>query len=693
MRKRRRNHESHEFTRIKDQASRSATLDPLRRCLPVRRTGLCPGRPLSLFVLFVLFVVPPSFSSVSPCYAAPAESGDELVLLPASARLVGPHARQRFVVERSEKGIGVGDLTGRATFAVDNPRVAVVDRDGFVQPVGDGLATITATVDGRVARGFVSVEGADRDEPWSFRNHVEAVLTRQGCNAGACHGAAAGKNGFRLTLRGYGPEIDYATLTRQSLGRRVVKTAPQESLVLLKPTGAIEHGGGVRFQPGSLEYRVIAEWIAGGMPGPSPTDPEIRGLSIHPGAVRLAPGQFQQVVVQATYSDGRVEDVTHWAKFASTDDAVASVDDHGRLKVTGRGEGYVSVWFASRVARVTVTSPFEAKLDPRVLASAPRNNAIDEKNLAKLAALSIPPSPDAGDAAFLRRACLDATGTLPTVQQAEAFLNDRAPDRRARLVNRLLESPEYVDYWAYKWSDMLLVSSRKLAAPSMWSFYRFVRQSVEQDVPWDRFARSILTAQGSTLSNGAAAFYVMHRDPIELSESASMTFLGLSLTCAVPQPPAREMDAGPVLQLRQPVRPGRAQGRGHDRRCGGGELARRGDPAPSARGGDAAEPARCPADGVRRPARPPRGARRLAGPAGQPVFRPRAGQPGLEQLLRPRIGEPRGRPAGLEPAQRRGAPRRAGRRLHRPPLRREAPGPHDHELGRVCPVERAGARQ
>src|SRR5262249_50487837 len=168
----------------------------------------------------------------------------------------------------------------------------------------------------------------------------------------------------------------------------------------------------------------------------------------------------------------------------------------------------------------------------KVFASAPRNNPIDEKNLAKLAALRIPPSPDAGDAAFLRRAYLDATGTLPTVQQVEEFLNDRNSDRRARLVDRLLDSPEYVDYWAYKWSDMLLVSSRKLAGPSMWSFYRFVRRSVAENVPWDRFARSILTAQGSTLANGAAAFYVMHRDPIDLSESASMTFLGLSLTCA-----------------------------------------------------------------------------------------------------------------------------------------------------------------
>jgi Protein of unknown function (DUF1553)/Protein of unknown function (DUF1549)/Bacterial Ig-like domain (group 2) len=527
--KRRRNHGLHGLTRIKDQESPSMTRRPVRLSL---RDAFHIRRHLSLSVVLVLSVVPSLFFSFTSCYADSVVPSNELEFLPRSARLVGPHARQRFVVERIHGGVGIGDVTSSAEFATDNPHVAVVGRDGFVRPVGDGMATITAAVDGHVARAFVSVEEFARDEPWSFRNHVEPVLTKQGCNSGACHGAAAGKNGFRLTLRGYAPEIDYAALTRQSLGRRVIKTAPQESLILLKPTGAIEHGGGVRFKTDSLEYCVISEWIAAGMPGPSAADAEVRGLTVYPTAVRLAPGQTQQVLVQASYSDGRVDDVTHWAKFASTDDSVASVDDAGRLKVTGRGEGYVSVWFASRVARVTVTSPFETKLEPNVFASAPRNNPIDEKNLAKLASLRIPPSPDAGDAAFLRRAYLDATGTLPTVQEVEAFLNDRAPNRRAKLVDRLLESPEYVDYWAYKWSDLLLVSSRKLAGPSMWSFYRFVRESVAKNVPWDRFARSILTVQGSTLSHGAGAFYVLHRDPIDLTESASMAFLGLSLTCA-----------------------------------------------------------------------------------------------------------------------------------------------------------------
>ncbi len=168
-------------------------------------------------------------------------------LLPSSARLDGPHARQRFIVEEVEGSVGTADLTSKAAFSIDNPRVARVDAAGVVEPVGDGLAILTATVGGCTAKASISVENFDRDESWNFRNHVEPVLTKQGCNSGACHGAAAGKNGLRLTLRGYGPEIDHAVLTRQALGRRVVKTAPEESLLLLKPTGVIDHGGGVRF--------------------------------------------------------------------------------------------------------------------------------------------------------------------------------------------------------------------------------------------------------------------------------------------------------------------------------------------------------------------------------------------------------------------------------------------------------------
>ncbi|MBX6315056.1 MAG: DUF1553 domain-containing protein [Isosphaeraceae bacterium] len=458
--------------------------------------------------------------------------GGELVLLPGSVTLDGPKVTQRFLVEAREGGRFVGDRTAQATFAIDNPRVATVSSDGIVTPLGDGTATLSATVAGRSVRATVTVKNFGRKEPWSFRHHVLPVLTKAGCNQGACHGAAAGKNGFRLTLRGYGPEVDYDVLSRQALGRRINKTAPTESLLLLKATGAIEHGGGVRFATDALEYRILAEWIASGLPRPREDDPAVVQVAALPAAVTLKPGASQQVLVQATYSDGRVVDVTRWAKFGSTDETVARVDESGRVQVEGRGEAAITVWFSSLVDRATIASPYETAIDPQIFASAPRRNAIDEKNLAKLQALGIPPSPDAGDAAFLRRAYLDAAGTLPPAEMVDLFLADQDPDKRAKWIDRLLESPEFVDYWAYKWSDLLLVSSRKLPAPAMWSFYRFIRQAVAEDLPWDQFARRVVTAKGSTLANGAANYFVIHRDPIDLTESASMAFLGLSLTCA-----------------------------------------------------------------------------------------------------------------------------------------------------------------
>jgi hypothetical protein len=426
----------------------------------------------------------------------------------------------------------VADRSPRATFAIDDPNVAAVSADGTVTPAGDGSATLSATVGGQTARATITVRDFGNDAPWSFRNHVLAVLTKAGCNSGACHGAAAGKNGLRLTLRGYAPEVDYEVLTRQALGRRIARSAPAESLVLLKPTGALEHGGGARFAPGSLEYRVLAEWIAAGTPPPRADDPRIVRVMAIPAAVSLVPGATQQVLARATYADGRVEDVTRWAKFASTDEAVAKVDDAGRITVQGHGEAAITVWYASLVDLATVTAPRAEPIDPDVFARAPRHNPIDERNLAKLAALGIPPSPPADDATFLRRAYLDVTGTLPPADAVAAFLADPGPEKRAKLVDRLLGSPEYVDYWAYKWSDVLLISSKTLPAPALWSFSRFVRRAVAENLPWDEFARRIVTAKGSTLADGAGNYFVLHRDPIDLTENASMAFLGLSLTCA-----------------------------------------------------------------------------------------------------------------------------------------------------------------
>ncbi|GIW86311.1 MAG: S-layer protein [Isosphaeraceae bacterium] len=462
----------------------------------------------------------------------PSFASDHLALLPPSLTLEGPRASHRLLVIATSDSRSVSDLTPQASFRSDNPSIAQVTPDGQVTPISDGTTTITATIGDRTAEATVTVVGSARPTPINFRNEVQPVLTRLGCNMGACHGSAAGKNGFRLTLRGYGPELDHQALTRQALGRRVRPTAPAQSLLLLKPTGALPHGGGVRLDPTSPEYAILIGWIAEGCPPPSDDDPRIIRVEAVPSQLQLTPGQTHQLLVRAHYDDGRALDVTRWAKFESTDASVAKVDESGQIRVTGPGAAAISVWFDSHVDLANLVVPSSQPPDPALFASAPRHNPIDTLNLQRLQALGIPPSPLCDDATFLRRAYLGATGTLPPASELDSFLADPDPSKRSRLIDHLLASPEFVDFWSYKWSDLLLVSSKKLTSPAVWSFYRFVRQAVAENRPWDQFARQILTAKGSTLSNGAANYFVLHRDPIDLTESTSVAFLGLSLTCA-----------------------------------------------------------------------------------------------------------------------------------------------------------------
>lgn len=479
-------------------------------------------QPLAIVLLVCAFVHP----------LAAAEPASELKILPPQPVLTGPHATQQLVIEEVQNGQFAGDVTGNAKFSSTNPQVAEVSASGIVTPVSDGQATIRAEVEGRSVETPVEIKGAKTAEPWSFRHDVQTVLTKSACNMGACHGAQAGKKGFKLALRGYDHFMDYNTLTRQSKGRRVSLADPAHSLILLKATGAIPHGGGTRFDDDSLEYRIISEWIAEGAPPPRDGDPTVTALDIFPRQVTLDQGKSQQILVRARYSDGRQRDVTRWAKYTSTEVGVATIDDVGKVAVTGRGEAAITVWFASKVTVATISIPYEKPVPDEVFAQSARSNFIDELVLDKLKRLKIPPSGTASDGEFLRRAFLDTLGVLPTVDEAKAFLADAAPNKRTKLIDHLLDRPEYVDYWSYKWSDLLLVSTKRLKGPAVWSFYNWVRQAVEANRPWDQFAREIVTASGSTIDNGAANYFVLHKDAKLLNEATTLTFLGLSIGCA-----------------------------------------------------------------------------------------------------------------------------------------------------------------
>jgi hypothetical protein len=451
-----------------------------------------------------------------------------LTVLPTSVNLTTPESRQQLIAEAAVAN-HQEDWTAKVKWSSSNPQVATVDASGFVKPVADGEAIISAD---NKASAKVHVSNAKAPFNWSFRNNVIPVLTKVGCNQGACHGALAGKNGFKLTLRGYDPDVDYDTLTRQSVGRRVSLADPASSLILLKPTFTIPHGGGKRFSNDSIEYRILSEWIAEGALPPNPKDPDITGLEVFPAAATLETGAEQQLVVRAKYSDGHTEDVTHWVKYSSNNEGVASVDDNGHVKMNGPGEAAVTLWYSSRVLYSRLTVPFPNQLAADAFAKFPRHNYIDDLVLEKLKKLNIAPSGDCDDSTFIRRAFLDAAGILPGAEEVETFLADKSPTKRVTLIDKLIGRDEFVDYWAYKWSDLLLVSSKRLNSTAMWSFYDWIRQSVKQDKPWDQFANEIFLSSGSSRENGALNYFVLHKDPIDLAETSTEAFLGQRITCA-----------------------------------------------------------------------------------------------------------------------------------------------------------------
>jgi hypothetical protein len=335
-----------------------------------------------------------------------------------------------------------------------------------------------------------------------------------------------------LSLFGYDPEKDYFTITREVRGRRIELADPARSLLLTKPTTAVPHKGGRRLEPGSDDYRIITAWISGGAPAPQPDDPVVTALEVTPAEAELAPGASQPLAVHARFSDGTTRDVTRWAKFTSADEAVATVTDTGTMTGVSHGAGAVTVWYSSQLATARVVSTFPHTIDDAVFAEAPRAGFIDDLVLAQLKKLRLRPSPAADDTTFVRRAFLDTIGRLPTPEEARAFANDTAPDKHARLADSLLARPEFVDYWAYKWADVLLVTSSKLRPEPLQAYADWIRAQVAANRPWDALVTELVTAKGSSVDNGATNFFAVHQDPETMAENVSQAFLSLSINCA-----------------------------------------------------------------------------------------------------------------------------------------------------------------
>jgi hypothetical protein len=362
-----------------------------------------------------------------------------------------------------------------------------------------------------------------------FDTQVLPVLTRAGCNTGACHGAATGQGGFALSLWGSDPAADYAAIVRQAEGRRVNLARPERSLLLLKPTGNLDHGGGVRLDGDSAGAAIVSAWLAAGAPRERLR--QLTALSIEPTEAVLIDGQDAVALrVTATFDGGPPEDVTAWAVLTPADADAVTIDDNGLARVLRPGRHTVIVRYLDRVLAVQLTRPFAAA--PRDLTSEPRQNFIDDEVLSVLQMLHLAPAPTADDAAFLRRVRLDLTGTLAAPDEVRAFLADGAPDKRARLVDRLLESPEFLDYWTLRLAKLLRVDSRGMDERGAARFAAWIREQLAAHRPWNELARDLLTADGDSHTVGPANFARATGDAREQAEHVSQSLAGLRLRCA-----------------------------------------------------------------------------------------------------------------------------------------------------------------
>jgi Protein of unknown function (DUF1553)/Protein of unknown function (DUF1549) len=482
----------------------------------------------SAFVLSLLVFV----AALSP--ATRARAAGRFVLLPQKCELSTRESRQHLILQELERDEAGRQVTERVMWSSSDPLVATVV-DGLVAPARDGTTTITATVGEHKATAQVVVSGMNLPFEWNFRKDVEPMLAKLGCNSGACHGALAGKGGFKLSLRGYDPAMDYFNIVKQDRGRRVELSEPGRSLVLAKPSGAIAHKGGIRFATTSLDYRILAEWLSKGAAPPKDDDARVDQLEILPLQSIQHVGQTQQILVRARYSDGHTEDVTRSVKWSSADEAVCRVDEQGKTSVIGPGEGAVVAWYSSKLAIARITVPYESSMSPAKSDVADHRKPrgfIDEQVDKQLARLNLPASPACTDAEFVRRAYVDTIGRLPDVEEVKAFLADSTPAKRDVLIESLLKRPEFADFWTYKWSDLLMLSGTRLRPAALKTYYQWIHKQVADGTPWDQFVRAIVTATGESTDDGPTNFYALSQSPEDMTENVSQAFLGLSIGCA-----------------------------------------------------------------------------------------------------------------------------------------------------------------
>ncbi len=457
----------------------------------------------------------------------------KIAVYPPQVKLKTNKDRQTIVVQAFYSDGVTEDVTSQTEFRLDGDACVAVEGP-LLRPTQDGQAKLNCQYSDQSASIPIEVQEAQAERPVSFNLDVMPVFMRTGCNTGSCHGAARGKDGFMLSLFGYDPEGDHHRITREQLGRRINLGIPAASMLIEKGTGQVPHTGGKCFDVDSIYYRDLVEWIENKCPQDPEDIPYCDSLSLYPTqAVLDGAGTTQQLTVLAHYSDGTERDVTHLALFQSSNDNSAEVDTTSGLVTAGnRGEAFVMARFATHtIGSQFIVLPKGVVFEPTDEQPA---NYVDELVLEKLKKLRMNPSEICSDEQFVRRIYIDMIGLVPTYEEFEAFVNSEDPDKRAKLIDELLERKEFTEMWVSKWAEWLMMRSvnNRVSYKSVLLYYNWLAERIADNIPLDQMVRELLTSSGGTFTEPATNYYEVERNTLQVAENVAQTFMGMQIQCA-----------------------------------------------------------------------------------------------------------------------------------------------------------------
>ena len=455
-----------------------------------------------------------------------------LSVMPPTVTLKGLDDSAQLVITGQLKNGQAQDFSGDIQYAVANPALARVTSAGRVMPIANGATEIVASYGDKTVKVALKTEAMDVNLPINFTNHIVPIFTKLGCNGGGCHGKSGGQNGFALSLLGFVPELDFQTLVKENRGRRLFPAAPDSSLLLLKSTGTVAHAGGKRMDAGSDEYKLVRRWIASGTPFGDPKDPVVTKITIDPPRSLMSRNNRQQFRVVAHYSDNTTLDVTQRAQYESNDTEIAVVDGAALVRsLEMSGEAAIMARYLGNVAVYRATVPLGVKVPDYKFDA---KTVVDNHTNKKWKELGIVPSENCSDEQFLRRVSLDLTGSLPKPDQIKKFLANPDPQKRDKLVDQLLETPEYSYLFANKWADVLRVKRRGEPgrAQGTFGFHNWIREAIATDKPYDQFVRGILAATGDEHKSPPTMWFKELQQPEQFVDDVAQVFLGLRMACA-----------------------------------------------------------------------------------------------------------------------------------------------------------------